>query len=178
MKKVCIDPGHGGEDSGAFYHGLKEKNVVLQISHYLKEIFDFWDYDVVLTRTRDYFLSLSKRAEIANEEKVDVFLSIHTNAWISKKATGIETYHFPGSNEGFELAYLIQQRLIENIRSNDRGVKTARFTVLRRTDMPAVLCEVGFISNKQENKLLSKEHIRYMKAFSIAKSVDQYFKRR
>lgn len=108
----------------------------------------------VLTRYRDDFASLQARAALANEAEADVFVSIHANGFHTPHAHGTETYHWAGSTEGSRLAGDIQPRLVQATGLADRGVKTARFAVLRLTRMPAVLLELAFITNPEEEQLL------------------------
>lgn len=178
MKKIAIDAGHGGEDPGALSPNkkLKEKDVVLEISKMLNYILEYKGYNTILIRDKDEFVQLGERANKANKEKADIFVSVHTNAAASKNAHGIETFYFKNSKQGEKLARHIQKEMVNLAENRNRGIKTNQsWTVLKRTNMPAVLCEVGFISNKEEKALLSNEYFRFMKAFSIYKGIENYF---
>lgn len=94
IRRIVIDPGHGGKDPGAMAHGLKEKNIVLQVARKTREILrQHYGYEVLLTRDRDIFLPLEERTAIANTSNADLFLSIHVNAHPNKSARGIETFY-------------------------------------------------------------------------------------
>lgn len=161
MFKICIDPGHGGNDPGAVGpSGLKEKDVVLKISLILRDILKAKGFIVECTRTEDVSLAntinedLNARVNIANQLKSDYFISIHCNSSTNRTAHGVETYALAAGGQAEKLAQAVQRRLtIETGRAN-RGVKFANFLVLRKTNMPAILVETAFISNYEEENLL------------------------
>lgn len=159
---VCIDPGHGGKDSGAkSATGTREKEINLLAGHELKQALLAAKQYVLLTRLTDIDISLSARADIANWGGADFFVSLHCNSAQDAHACGIEVYHHPKSSpEAKTLAGEIQKRLVAVTGLADRGVKTANFAVLRRTVMPAVLVEMAFISNPAEEALLLREEWR------------------
>lgn len=151
---IVIDSGHGGSDPGAIGPtGLKEKDVNLILSKKLGELLIKNNIDVMYTRTNDVFIGLTQRTQLANNTNADYYISIHCNA-ASTNAKGTETFAYPSSAKGEQLAKAIQQSLVSMTGSIDRGVKFANFTVLRETNMPAVLVEVAFISNPEEETLL------------------------
>jgi len=178
VKKVFIDPGHGGYDPGAVGPAkTKEKNVALQIAlktaNYLRP-----HAEVQLSRETDISLGddnteLTNRCEMANQWRADLFVSIHLNAG-GITATGTETYHAPGSKRGAVLAGAIQTRLVSALSLLNRGVKQANFTVLKRTDMPAALVEVAFISNPSEEALMSTAEFQDRAAQAIAAGICDY----
>ena len=111
---------------------------------------------VIYTRTNDTFISLEDRAKIANQEKVDIFVSIHINAAENVLARGVETFSYPNSRFGGKLSKAIQDSLVNaNIFTKNRGTKTANFAVLRLTNMEAALTELGFISNREDANLIN-----------------------
>lgn len=175
---VIIDPGHGGADWGAT-DGNKEKDAVMAIGAQVAKILEAHGVTAILTRNGDYFISLDRRVEIARESQGDLFVSIHANYFERPEAMGVETFHY-GSGE--KLAGLIQQSIVSRLavvvgRASplvNRGVKTARFLVLRKSSIPAVLVETGFISNKLEGALLGTPEYRNRMADAIARGILQY----
>jgi N-acetylmuramoyl-L-alanine amidase len=169
---VMYDPGHGGRDPGAVGPtGLREAGVTLAIAWQSDVAETLAGRDSVMTRLGDDFSPPVDRAGHANYIKPDCFISIHANAPSSADpkghlARGFEVYHFPGSAEGKRLAEAIRDAVrmafrdsgrypVPAMRGDNDGVKTARFTVLAKTKMPAVLVECAFISNAAEEKLLA-----------------------
>ena len=178
--KVVIDPGHGGFDPGAVgKNGVKEKDVALAIALYLKDMLSPI-VNVFLTRNKDCALGenvssdLTARANYSNGIKADCFVSIHCNSSTNNAAKGAETYYIEGSVNGNRLANLIQKRLITDVKLQNRGIKTSNFAVLRQTDMPACLVEIAFLSNKEEEQLLSDISFQKKAALSIAKGIAKY----
>lgn len=174
--KICIDPGHGGRDSGASgqinRHHLYEKDVVLSVALYLEELLLEQDHRVYLTRRVDRSLSLHSRSRYANRYDVDFFISIHCNSAYTTKAAGIETWIHPYSSVARRFATPIQKELIKAFPTHkDRGIKEADFHVLRETRMPAVLVEMEFINNPQQAKFLSKEKNQKKIAAAIASGI-------
>ena len=212
VKTIVIDPGHGGKDPGAVSQARQEKQIVLSLSKTLRDILVKKGYNARLTRETDVFLPLRKRTQFATNQKADLFVSIHTNASISNKAAGIETYYLAlasdesaritamrenagaeynmkeldalvgrilkesKSTESRRLAELIQAQLTSGKQVRNRGVKHAPFVVLIGTKVPAVLVEVGFISNPTEGKKLTTKAYQRQLATSIAKGIEQYIK--
>ena len=174
--KIALDAGHGGRDPGAVNHklDLEEKKPALTIAKLTKGLLDNSGHETVMIRNNDKYVSLSDRAFIANDEKADIFISIHHNSFHDKNANGIETYHWPRSAAGFKLAEIIQKKSIKCTGLTDRGVKEGRFSVLRNTNMPAVLLEVGFISNPKEAKLLKDCDFLHVVATVIYNSIIEY----
>lgn len=174
--KICIDPGHGGTDPGAIGpHGMHEKDIVLLVAHELKRILHM-DCEIAMTRYSDIFVSLNERADCANREGADFFISLHCNAAGTSQAHGAETFHFPGSSQGAKLAGSIQRELVVQTGVRDRGTKTANFAVLKGTQMPAVLVELGFISNPEEEQWLGDIDNQVLLAQAIAKGIRHYIK--
>ena len=192
---VVIDPGHGGYDKGCIGHISHEKDVNLLIAKELKQSLEYSspDIEVILTRNSDDFISLEKRVQIANQNKADLFLSIHCNSIKEGVATGSETHiagldfvnadqheylkrhNFihpdalkelkknPISNaekmillkQSLDLAEAVQSSLHKNLPYKSRGIKESGFTVLKYLSMAGVLVEVGFLSNKNQEKYLN-----------------------
>lgn len=173
---VVVDAGHGGSDPGATGNGLREKDINLSVSLKLENELKKLGYNVVMTRRTDVFIELGNRAPVANNINADIFVSIHANSFHDSTARGIETYSFPGSTQGAVLANSIHNEMIKDntLFTANRGLKTANFQVLRETNMPAVLLELGFVSNAQDAQILRTRQDDFAKA--IAKGIDNYFK--
>ncbi len=160
---IAVDPGHGGRFSGAtvdhpFRPGsqVEEKEITLDIALKLGELLRQDGHQVIFTRETDDHLAddqnadLAARANIANQAGAEVFVSIHCNASENTNASGIETYHFPGSSRGAALAREVQKSLLRTFPDHhDRGVKAENFAVLRLTSMPSCLVETEFMTNRQ-----------------------------
>ena len=147
--KICIDPGHGGYDPGAVNHnvGVTEKALSLKIAALLGGELASRGYDVFFTRELDTFIPLGFRTKIANNEKADLFISIHLNAAADPAAQGIETWYYEGSRESERLAAIVQRELKDQFLAKNRGIKSTRgFYVLKHTAMPAILVETGFMT--------------------------------
>lgn len=151
--RVCIDAGHGGKDAGAVNGGLFEKAVNLKIAKLLYAELRKKGFSVILTRGEDVALELQERCYISNNFSADLFVSIHCNSAENKTAHGVETWYFRTSEAGYEFAKCIQTELAKIDGVRDRGVKSGTFHVLRKTKAVAVLVELGFISNNEDEKL-------------------------
>lgn len=189
LKEVChvaaivVDAGHGGRDSGAVGPtGVQEKDMTLlyakSVAYYLGKA----GHNVIMTRETDRDFAgatysegedLAGRVKIANDAKADLFVSIHMNGGDSS-AKGTETYSYPGSQNGARLADLVQKRVVFFADTVDRGAKTANFYVLRNTAMTAILVEVAFISNPEEEQLLTDHAFRVKVAVGVFAGVQQY----
>ncbi|WKV07866.1 N-acetylmuramoyl-L-alanine amidase [Thermoanaerobacterium sp. CMT5567-10] len=157
---IVVDPGHGGSDSGAVGYGYFEKDINLSVSLKLRDVFKANNVDIILTRDKDVTLGLSERCDIANKNKADYFISIHCNSFKDSSAKGTETYSYPRSISGAKLAKGVQQTIVANLKTIDRGIKTANFYVLHHTNMPAILVELGFITNKEDlDLILNKQNL-------------------
>ncbi len=176
---VVIDPGHGGPDTGAVgIDGLRETDVVLDISKKVAKHLSKQGVIVRLTRDRNIDINLEKRVLIANRLKADAFISIHANATrgYRRDISGIETYFYSGVR-GRQLASEIQTELVALPGgSPNRGVRQNRFYVIRKTDMPAALVEVGFVTGRLDSRLLSQLNHRKEISFAIAKGILQFLK--
>ena len=174
MFNLVIDAGHGGKDPGAIGNGLREKDINLNVALLLKEKLKKYNKDikVVLTRENDTFLELNERVVISNNNKADLFLSIHCNSAASNIAQGVETYCYNLSNN--KGASLIHNHLIKDgLYTKDRKVKQGNFYVVKNTKAHAVLCELGFISNSEDAKILKNKQNDIAEA--ILKGVLDYF---
>lgn len=173
--KNCIDPGHGGTDPGAIgVAKTHEANHNLDISKIVGRILLEQGQQVVYTRTTDKWLSLAERADIANKANCNTFISIHCNSFKDAKSNGVETWSFPNSLEGIKLSKLVQEELVKATGLTDRGCKQYNFGVLRMSNMVAILVEVAFISNPDEEILLTKIEFKEKVALSIVKGLFRY----
>ena len=197
-KLIVLDAGHGGKDEGA--KGLKghtEKEHTLDIALKVETMLKTLGYEVLLTRDSDKFLELEDRAKYAGEVGAAIFVSIHLNKSSNRAARGIESYvltapGFRSSNDpdglrnhqveiGHEhleasmvLAGTVHRHLVQNNSMRDRGIKRARFVVLREAPCPAVLLECGFLSNPEEEKLFAKDAFRDYIALRISNGLHHY----
>ncbi len=179
-KKVCIDPGHGGTDSGAVgQNGTKEKDVVLQIGLLVKAALERNNIDVVMTRTADIAsgkLVIADRCKIANSANVDYLVSIHANAdgdRDDRTGFGTETWAYSTTSVGYPLAKAVQKELVAANGLADRGVKAKAWDILKGTKAPAILVETAFINNTAEEKLLTDAAFQRLTAEAIAKGIVQ-----
>jgi len=172
---VMVDPGHGGKDGGApSITGYNESTVVLAISQLLAARLEKEGIQVILTRNADYFVDLAPRVEMAQQAKVDLFVSIHANSIDGRPdVNGLETYHY---NRGELLARTIHNSILQSIDIRDRGVRSARFYVLRNNSMPAVLVETGFVTSPTEAPKLADPAYQQKMADAIANGVLQYIR--
>lgn len=168
MARLCFDYGHGGEDSGACYNGRKESDDVLNIGMSVAAEVRRHGVTVDETRTSDATVSLNDRSDFENRNTYDYFISFHRNAYEPEKARGIETYTYlnPGAKSK-SLAQRIQTSLVA-LGFVDRGVKEANYHVLRETKAPAVLIEIGFIDNTEDNNLFDSKKNEIIKGLAKA----------
>ena len=171
---IVIDPGHGGEDCGAIRDNIMEKDIVLDISKRVEKLLLHKGYGVAMTRTDDSTVSLQKRVEFSEARKPDIFVSIHVNSSVKPEITGIETHYY--RQESLNLAQTIHASMASNIKSNDRGLFKSKFYVINHTTAPAVLLEIGFISNDNERDLLVSDKRKQATAEAIVEGVENYFK--
>jgi N-acetylmuramoyl-L-alanine amidase len=170
---VMIDPGHGGKDPGAIgIGGLREVDVVLPISLQVARLLEQQGVQVVLTRNADYFVELPGRTAMANRVNADIFVSIHANAVANRPdVSGLETYYL---SSGLNLARFIHNSVLQSLNIRDRGVRRARFYVLRHTAMPSVLVETGFVTGEEDSARLATPAFQTQMAEAIARGILQY----
>jgi N-acetylmuramoyl-L-alanine amidase len=170
---VIVDPGHGGKDPGAIgIGGLQEKNVVLSISQQVAALLKQQGVQVVMTRKDDRFVDLARRVAMAKGFGGDLFVSIHANA-IAKRShvSGLETYYF---SSGLRLARATHNSILQNIKVRDRRVRKARFYVLRKSSMPSILIEVGYVTGVEDSRQLATPAYQSQMAAAIARGIMQY----
>ncbi len=182
-KTIVVDPGHGGPNPGSRGVGPKpEKDNVLAVAWDLKAMLEFAGAKVIMTRDGDYSPGgpkadqLEARVGIANLSRGDVFVSIHNDWNKDSRITGTTTYFY--SPDGYRLAASLQRGVTGELRSRSLGVKWASYYVLKNTVMPAALVELGFLSNKQEAKLLCTRSYQTKAAKGIYDGLAEYFSNR
>lgn len=194
---VVLDPGHGGQDSGAMCGTLTEKDLTLDVALRVELLLRAEGYTTVLTRDDDQYLSLEERAAVGNREENSLFVSIHFNDEPRATVSGVETYYSPqrsafrvgllswlpflhrsatvplaASSES--LARFIQAALVERTRAVDRGIKSEQFYVIANAEHPAALVEGGFITNKSDVAKLATAEYRQQIAAAISDGVHRY----
>lgn len=172
---ITLDAGHGGKDPGAIGRdGSNEKDNTLAQTIILKNHLEEQGFKIYLTRDKDEFVSLTSRKNLADNYKSDLIISIHNNSFSDPKSKGIETWNYPGSTNGNKAGIYAQNELIDATNLTNRGNKEAKFTVLTGKS-PAILIELGFISNDIECKLLADRNYQNTVAIAITKGVCKYF---
>ncbi len=167
---VVIDPGHGGFDRGGIPGQLvPEKTMTLDVSQRLKKILQDAGYRVVMTRDSDVFVPLGTRVAIANAQRNAIFVCVHFNSATRSGANGIETYFY--STESAPLAGSIQSVVVRGAGTENRGVRRRGYYVLRRTTIPAVLVECGFLTNQTEATFAKIPAYRQQLAQNIARGI-------
>ena len=199
MRTVVLDPGHGGYDKGAICRYGSEKNFALDVARQLRPLLQSKGLRVIMTREGDYFVPLEVRARIANAARDSIFVSIHFNATDrDPSATGFEIFSFtprgaPSTSDNWvtstsasvqagsqvdaqsmALSACIYHSLLGHIPEFDRGIKRARFAVLRQTKVPAVLVEGGFLTERGESRLIAKKDWRGRLAQAISVGIENY----
>jgi N-acetylmuramoyl-L-alanine amidase len=185
-RTIVIDPGHGGIDGGAKYHGLSEKKVTLEMALQLGQVLQAGGASVVYTRESDidYYTrgkggkrsDLLKRVDIINTSEATIFISIHTNAIRGGQWFGAEVYYHPKWPENKQLAEVMQQALRGFPPGNRRQAKQdSDILVLKDTNIPGILIETGFLSNPREAVMLADPAYQRKMAEQIAKALAYHF---
>ena len=174
---VVIDPGHGGPDPGAVgINGLRETDVVLDVSLQVAQLLQAKGVKVLLTRTSEVDVDLPPRVALANNSRADLFLSIHANALSLDRpdVNGVETFYFESSRSR-PLAQAVQDQILAiSPGSPDRGARPGRFFVIRRTVMPSALAEMGFVTGSLDAPRLADPAFRRRLAVAIANGLLRY----
>ncbi|QTM98276.1 N-acetylmuramoyl-L-alanine amidase [Sediminibacillus dalangtanensis] len=174
--KVVIDPGHGGKDNGATgASGRYEKNFTLSLSKKVQKLLeDEPEIEVLMTRTDDSFLSQESRyrPKYANKQNADVFISIHGNIFSDPDVSGTETFYYHKHSR--QLAQTIQKHVVEATEFRDRGIKKEELFVVKDTEMPASLIEVGYMTNPQEESKMWTDEFQSRVATSIVEGIKEY----
>jgi N-acetylmuramoyl-L-alanine amidase len=176
---IAIDPGHGGRDPGAIgVGGIQEKLVNLEIARRVTQRLQSSGYTVLMTRTDDREILLQPRVDQAVQANATIFVSIHTNALDRSGVRGIETYYLKPDSEN--LATTLHRAIVAGSGAPDRGVRRARFFVVRETPvgMPSVLLELGYLTNPEEGRLLATSEYQDRLAQAIADGILTYLRNR
>jgi len=173
--KIMIDPGHGGHDPGTTgVSGREEREVNLNIALKLYEVLrEDTRFDVRLTRSDDTFVELEDRSAMANEWQADALLSLHGNSFTDGTVSGTETYY--EHENGRTLAEAVHGAVVEAMGFEDRGVRENRLKVLSLSEVPAALVEVGYLTNGQQEAVLTGEEGAQRAALAIADGLKRYF---
>lgn len=176
IRRILLDPGHGGHDAGALGRYSKEKDLNFHLALAIRQALLQAGFQVEMTRTKDVFLPLAQRVALVRKYKADLFISVHHNSSRKNlKAAGIECFAFRTPRpEDTLLAALVQEQLIRCTKRADRGVKFANFAVLRNNPVPALLIEAGFISNAAEEQVLNSSQFRQNTARAVAEAVRNF----
>ena len=173
-KVIVLDPGHGGIDYGAIRSGINEKDITTDISNRVAQILKADGYKVYLTRDEDKTVSLQDRVTFAQDINPDIFVSIHVNSSEGTTATGIETHYYHDYSIG--LAKVVHSAMIKHVKTKDRGLFKSKFYVINHTTMPAILVEIGFISNDEEREDMITEKRKQATAKAVAEGIVNYYK--
>jgi len=169
-RTIVIDAGHGGFDRGGVPgQRISEKDKCLDVAQRLKRILQAEGYRIIMTRDSDVFIPLPTRVAIANSNRGANFVSIHFNCASRVGANGIETYYY--SSDSASLAASIHRNVVSGAPSENRGIRRRGFYVLRRTSIPAVLVECGFLTNPTEGRLALTTDYRQRLAEQIARGI-------
>lgn len=175
---IVIDPGHGGRDPGAVSNNAVEKAIVFNTASKLQKKLEAAGAIVKMTRTGDTYPSLEERVAFAKKNNGEIFISIHANS-ASPSANGTETYYSKSANdnekEDYALAKLINDEIVKNAKMNNRGVKREDFYVVRNLYIPAVLIELGFVTNSADREKLTNDAYVDVFAQSIYNGITKYY---
>lgn len=175
--RIGVDLGHGGKDPGAIGpSGLQEADVNLDVGLKVIQILEMNGLEVVTTRTEDRYINLFERSKILNHAKCDYVISIHCNAAGSPQANYVYTFIQGRGGKAESLAEAVQKRMVEATGWPNGGVKVSNLHMTRETDSPAILVEMGFISNPRQESELKQEGMRKTLALSIALGILDYLK--
>lgn len=172
--KVVLDAGHGGSDYGAIREGINEKDITLDVTQRVAAILKSKGYKVALTRKDDTFVSLQDRVTFSENETPEIFVSIHVNSAVATEPKGIETHYYHDYSNN--LAKVVHSHLAKNIDTKDRGLFKSKFYVINHTTVPAILVEMGFISNEEERNELVSDARKQKTAKAIADGIIEYLK--
>ncbi|MBQ7668818.1 MAG: N-acetylmuramoyl-L-alanine amidase [Clostridia bacterium] len=176
--KVVIDAGHGGNETGAYYNGIAEKNINISIAKYVEELLKKYDIAVYMTRKNDVTTTLAARTDLANKVKADLFVSIHSNAIVGKpniKGTELlykDNYLLKKGVTNKILANNLQKSVVKSAGTFDKGlINRTNLFVLNHANMPAALVEVGYMTNETELKKLNSDSFRKKVAEGIVDGI-------
>jgi len=190
-KIIVLDPGHGGYDGGAeSKDGLQEKGITLDITNMLRDYLQEAGAMVIMTREEDVDLAkintkgysrrkvedLQNRIRLVNQSMGDFFISVHLNSIPSEKWHGAQTFYYPLKEENEKMAKILQEQLVDNLQNTDRVALARRdIAVLKYSEIPSVMVEVGFLSNPKEATLLADSKYQKKIAFAIYQGIIRYY---
>jgi N-acetylmuramoyl-L-alanine amidase len=170
QRTIVIDPGHGGSDAGATFGSRRESDDNLRLSLAVQRLLQEQGLRVILTRSTDVNVPLSERSAISNRNNADLFVSIHRNASTNTSANGVENFVFTTApTNTVQSAFDVLDEIVNAGVQNNRGVRRGNFAVIRNTNAPAMLLEMGFISNARDNQLFDQNFNAY--AAAIARGI-------
>lgn len=174
---VIVDAGHGGHDPGTISTGgIQEKNINLRVAAKVANLLEQRGLAVAMTRWQDRFIELEERSALANQRGADLFVSIHADSAPSRSAQGFTVYVATAASAGaYRAAHAINQAM-ESTGMNNRGIREEDYRVLVNTDCPAVLIELGYLSNPQDTARLADDGFRDRLAQAIADGVQAYLR--
>lgn len=172
--KVVIDAGHGGTDVGAIRNGTYEKHITLDVAKRVEKLLKAQGYGTLMTRSDDSYVSLQDRVDFSEAYQPDIFVSIHVNSSTSDSPNGIETHYY--HQESLPLAQAVHSSLISAIKTNNRGTFKSKFYVINHTTAPAILIEIGFLSNYTDRVQLLTNERKQATAKAIVEGINDYFK--
>jgi len=175
-KVVVLDPGHGGSDYGAIRNGINEKDINLDVSKRVQAILESKGVIVDMTRDKDATVSLLDRTVICANNSPDIFVSIHVNSSVRPEIIGVETHYY--HQDSLDLAQTVHPSMISYIHSKDRGLFKSKFYVINHTEVPAILVEIGFISNEGERAELVSDARKQTTAKAIAEGILKYLNKK
>lgn len=182
-KVIVIDAGHGGTDPGTIPNGIKEKDINLSVALKLEKELKNLGYKVIMTRNTDVFIALQDRAKIANENKADIFISLHCNSIPNNTAIkGVQVLYCPAyesslkTGDNYPFAEAIMEEFLKGTGAVNKGIiRRPELYVLNKTSMPAVIVEMGFLTNPEEAIKLQDSSYQNIITQSIVKGVERYF---
>lgn len=170
---ITLDPGHGGNDPGAIGKaGYREKDVTLAVTYYLRQMLLESGMAVLMARADDSEILLQPRVDVANNNGADLFVSVHCNAMDGASPRGIETYYRTPQSTTF--AQIMHRNMIDTLQALDRGTRVRNFFVIRKTTMPSVLIEIGYLTNPVEEQNLGSADYQKKVATAIYKGIREY----
>ncbi|MBI5701812.1 N-acetylmuramoyl-L-alanine amidase [Candidatus Saganbacteria bacterium] len=175
-RKIVIDPGHGGEDPGAFgVNGIREKDLTLKTAFLISDQLRKNGASVFMTRRLDIKNDLSDIVDFTENAKADIYIGVHYNSIDGRSISGTETYYY--TPQSFRLASLVHKEMVLNLRRQDRGVRRAMFYTIHHSTMPSVLIEPVYITDPHEGALAQKKSFKKEIADSVTRGIINYFSR-
>ena len=176
---IIIDPGHGGKDVGTISGTDYEKTITLKVSTLVKQKLEAAGAKVMMPRTGDTFPSLQDRVDFTNNNYGEIFVSIHVNSAVNTSAQGTETYYSITTGdmyqEDMDLAKYVNDQIVNNLNMKNRGIKEMKYYVIANTIIPAILVELGFLSNSEDRSKLTDDQYIELFAESIYKGISEYY---